>query len=123
MLIVFLSSPYTCRLKQIDCPAALLWGCSSGHLASRGVHDPAGTALTYLRHGAAFVVGNLWDITDRDIDRLSISCMQQIFTNDANNGIKDLSSALISSRDVCKLKWAVGGAPVLYGLPTSFTSI
>jgi len=53
------------KLRKCYCPAALLWGCSSGHLAVRGVHDPSGAALGYLVNGAPYVLANLWDVTDK----------------------------------------------------------
>jgi len=56
-------------------PAAFLWGCSSGRLSRHGVYDPSGPALVYLMRGASWVVANLWDVTDKDIDRLSLHCM------------------------------------------------
>ncbi|KAJ3389091.1 hypothetical protein HDU84_009187 [Entophlyctis sp. JEL0112] len=46
-------------------------GCSSGKLKAPGDFDIAGTALNYLMGGSPAVVGNLWDVTDRDIDRFS----------------------------------------------------
>jgi separase len=55
--------------------SVVLMGCSSGKLQSvngrvRTMHyEPEGIALTYLLSGAPCVVGNLWDVTDRDIDR------------------------------------------------------
>lgn len=64
------------------CKASLiLMGCSSGRLVSinqKGTKsfeeqplffDPEGIALSYLCAGAPCVVGNLWDVTDHDIDR------------------------------------------------------
>lgn len=64
------------------CNASLiLMGCSSGRLVSINqkdsqsleqlpLHfDPEGIALSYLCAGAPCVVGNLWDVTDHDIDR------------------------------------------------------
>ena len=60
----------------------VLMGCSSGKLHSVNTpkenpfdfthtmhYEPEGIALTYLYAGAPCVVGNLWDVTDRDIDR------------------------------------------------------
>ena len=57
-------------------------GCSSGKLQSVNTpkenssgydytmhYEPEGIALSYLYAGAPCVVGNLWDVTDRDIDR------------------------------------------------------
>ncbi len=59
----------------------LLMGCSSGKLVSINrkysnsieetplYYEPEGVALSYLCAGAPCVVGNLWDVTDNDIDR------------------------------------------------------
>ncbi len=58
----------------------ILMGCSSGallsvnqqngHAMDTDIHfEPEGLALSYLCAGAPCVVSNLWDVTDRDIDR------------------------------------------------------
>lgn len=60
----------------------VLMGCSSGKLRSVNMpkeyssehelimhYEPEGIALSYLYAGAPCVVANLWDVTDRDIDR------------------------------------------------------
>ena len=55
-------------------PAALLMGCSSGRLRTeRGATGNAcvGPVATYAAHGSPCVVVNLWDVTDRDIDRFT----------------------------------------------------
>jgi separase len=107
----------TSQLKKFShCPSALLWGCSSGRLTPQGVFDPSGPALNYLLAGAPFVVGNLWDVTDKDIDKLSLECMRLLLDEEEN-----VASALASSRKVCKLKFAVGCAPVVYGIPIKFS--
>ena len=62
--------------------SVILMGCSSGKLISVNTpkvnpstydftmhYEPEGIALSYLYAGAPCVVGNLWDVTDRDIDR------------------------------------------------------
>lgn len=61
--------------------SVMLMGCSSGRLESvnrKGSEstahqpiffEPEGMALSYLLAGAPCVVGNLWDVTDHDIDR------------------------------------------------------
>ncbi len=112
------------RLKKCHSPAAMLWGCSSGRLAVHGLHDPAGVALQYLVWGAPFVLGNLWDVTDKDIDKLSVKCMDTLFSSTSARattaGIDDtvtVPAALAASRGVCKMAYAVGSAPVMYGLP------
>ncbi|KAK9798929.1 hypothetical protein WJX73_002780 [Symbiochloris irregularis] len=53
------------------CAAGLLMGCSSGRLHKSGTCEAAGPALAYLLAGAPATVANLWDVTDRDIDRFS----------------------------------------------------
>jgi separase len=90
-----------------------------------------GTSISYLLGGAPFVIGNLWDVTDKDIDKLSIQCMSSVFDN-SDDGVSEgnqdcdkisvdtvisVSKSLSLSRGVCKLKAAVGFAPVMYGLP------
>jgi separase len=35
--------------------------------------------VSYLLGGADYVVANLWDVTDKDIDKLSIECMKIYF--------------------------------------------
>jgi hypothetical protein len=59
----------------------ILMGCSSGKLESVNrkasaslenfpiYYEPEGITLSYLMAGAPCVVGNLWDVTDHDIDR------------------------------------------------------
>lgn len=61
--------------------SVILMGCSSGRLVSVNRKDsetleqlplyfePEGIALSYLCAGSPCVVGNLWDVTDHDIDR------------------------------------------------------
>ena len=111
------------RLKKSHCPAAMLWGCSSGRLALQGVHDPTGVALQYLIRGSPFVLGNLWDVTDKDIDKLSVACMSSLFDKRSLRGDNRVAvaEALAASRAVCKMMYAVGSAPVMYGLPLAIT--
>ena len=118
------------------CPAALLWGCSSGKLQVRGIHDAVGTALYYLMAGAPFVVGNLWDVTDKDIDSICMAHMRCLLSGAEQVGnnvspqphsiasITDtpaphVAMALIGARDECRMRNAVGAAPVVYGIPTT----
>lgn len=44
-------------------------GCSSGSLSLNGCYIPQGTPLSYLLAGSPVIVANLWDVTDKDIDR------------------------------------------------------
>ena len=71
------------KCSSRECKSSvILMGCSSGMLQSVNQKgggteiceekiycEPEGVALSYLCAGAPCVVGNLWDVTDRDIDR------------------------------------------------------
>ena len=147
-------------LSSVHAPASMLWGCSSGKLGLKGKHDPLGPVLVHMLHGAQFVIGNLWDVTDGDIDKLSMECMRLVLpkppsmqsTTAATNNIATtttkkkstkkpiaeqlapsdtstssssadmmmtISESLVQARDICKLKYAVGCAPIVYGFPLS----
>ena len=112
-------SPTPCRSTII------LMGCSSGKLASinrkntdaserAAIHyEPEGIALSYILAGAPCVVGNLWDVTDRDIDRYCMAFMKEFLTE----GGGSLAKCMAEARSSCKMKHIVGLAPVCYGLP------
>jgi hypothetical protein len=109
-------------------PASFLWGCSSVRLKDRGLHEPSGPLLLLLERNSPFVVGNQWDVTDKDIDRLSISCMEDYFgfpkaSESCHKKNPNLSTCLVNSRKVCKLPFAVGSSPIVYGIPFPSVSL
>ncbi|KAK8469090.1 hypothetical protein PHAVU_006G212401 [Phaseolus vulgaris] len=58
------------EIQKLDnCGATLLMGCSSGSLNLPGQYAPQGVPLSYLLAGSPAIVGNLWEVTDKDIDR------------------------------------------------------
>uniref|UniRef100_A0A0D9VLJ6 separase n=1 Tax=Leersia perrieri TaxID=77586 RepID=A0A0D9VLJ6_9ORYZ len=60
------------EIEKLDnCAAALLMGCSSGTLHCKGGYAPQGAPLSYLSAGSPAVIANLWDVSDKDIDRFS----------------------------------------------------
>ena len=73
------------------------------------------------------LVANIWDVTDKDIDKFSQSVFDKLrmTANDvggwrANVTKRDgtsLVAAVAQSRDTCKLKYLTGAAPVVYGIP------
>ena len=67
-------------VEQRSAPrVALLMGCGSGR--SKGVsreYDGWGMATSLLIAGAQSVVGNLWDVTDGEIDRFAIRVLERI---------------------------------------------
>ncbi|XP_068123297.1 separin [Hyperolius riggenbachi] len=104
-------------LQRLECNAAvLLFGCSSAALAVRGDLEGAGIVLKYLMAGCPLVFGNLWDVTDREIDRYTLAFLQGWLK--AGPGAPILKY-LSESRQAPKLKYIVGTAPVAYGLPVA----
>lgn len=65
-------------VKKLDeCAVALLMGCSSGALKDAGEFQPHGMVLAYLLGGSAAVVANLWDVTDKDIDKFCKKVLEE----------------------------------------------
>ncbi|XP_014674242.1 PREDICTED: uncharacterized protein LOC106814439 [Priapulus caudatus] len=102
-------------IQRIDCRAvALLMGCSSGRLAVAGQLDACGMVLNYLIAGCPCIVANLWDVTDRDIDRFLEKLLRCWLPSDGRTTVLQHMS---EARGSCKLKHMIGAAPVVYGLP------
>ncbi|KAF9970421.1 hypothetical protein BGZ73_006866 [Actinomortierella ambigua] len=132
------------QLLPTRCAVSLLLGCSSGLLTSKGEFDPYGNVLNYILAGCPTVVANLWDVTDKDIDRFS----KAMFTawgldNNRTMGSKrqkqkqkqplqeepegqqeqqqqqrlSIVEAVKVARGECKMPYLVGAAPVVYGIP------
>ena len=75
------------------------------------------------------LVANLWDVTDKDIDKFSQSVFDKLrlTPTDVNKWSEpakephasplSLVASVAQSRDSCKLKYLTGAAPVVYGIP------
>lgn len=73
------------------------------------------------------LVANMWDVTDRDIDKFSQSVFDKLNMNASDVGKWQASraesegvslvAAVATARDSCKLKYLTGAAPVVYGIP------
>lgn len=61
-------------------------------------------------------LGNLWDVTDRDIDRYTEALLQGWLG--AGPGAA-LLYYVSQARQAPRLKYLIGAAPVAYGLPVS----
>ncbi|XP_010540470.1 PREDICTED: separase isoform X2 [Tarenaya hassleriana] len=59
-----------------NCAATFLMGCSSGSLWLKGCYIPQGIPLSYLLASSPAIVANLWDVTDRDIDRFGKAMLE-----------------------------------------------
>lgn len=95
---------------------SLLLGCSSAALKDNHLLEPSGTVFSYLIGGCPMVVGNLWDVTDKDIDKFTLA-MFEGWGLTGGKAPGTICDAVRVSRDECKLKYLNGAAPVVYGLP------
>ena len=71
------------------------------------------------------LVACLWDVTDNELDKFARSVFDTLrldarsvnsWSQSGNDGTS-LVTAVGQSRDVCKLKFLTGAAPVVYGIP------
>lgn len=92
---------------------SLLIGCSSGKMRCMGTADPEGNPIAYCKANAPFIVCNLWDVTDKDIDAFTIKLLNRLVSENEHS-LDDVASMVMSSRDECSLKFINGAAPVLY---------
>lgn len=142
------------------CAVTFLWGCSSGTLRARGQFDAEGTPWNYLMAGwyvhiaavgwraqvadfnfatwghercSPTLVANLWDVTDKDIDKVTRftferSGLRPFSQADASGDEAatakatrespvSIAQAVAEARDCCRMNYLNGAAPVVYGLP------
>ncbi|KAF8139773.1 peptidase family C50-domain-containing protein [Boletus edulis] len=90
------------------CAATMLWGCSSGALREMGEFDRIGTPYNYMVAGCPTLVANLWDVTDRDVDKFTQGVFDQLGLGREGTGQggegTSVVTAVARSREVCKLK-------------------
>jgi len=105
-------------------------GCSSVLLEGNGDFDPSGLALSYLMADSPATVGNLWAVTDKDVDTVTCKLLSQWLdaTRDSTQN-KDIRSRISSvslldcipsARQKCKLEYLNGASLVHYGFPVYF---
>lgn len=134
-------------IRKLDkCAVTMLMGCSSAKMTECGVYEPYGMPWNYINGGSPAVVGTLWDVTDRDIDRFAMEMMVdwglvehhdlpqakaktgKKKTDSGSDGRKkrcatqqrgevSLDQAVAHARDACLLRYLNGAAPVMYGIP------
>lgn len=69
------------------------------------------------------LIANIWDVTDRDIDKFAQSVFDKLRITKVDvdrwdgEGGTSVIAAVAQSRDSCKLKYLTGAAPVVYGIP------
>ncbi|EPE03155.1 separin [Ophiostoma piceae UAMH 11346] len=123
--------------------AALLMGCSSAGLNYNGEFELHGTVWDYMLAGCPAVVGTLWDVTDKDIDRYASQAFEQwglvpegAFDEKASKkssssssskrsgsttrpsaGKSSLVEALVRARDAPRFRYLTAAAVCVYGIP------
>lgn len=76
------------EIQKLDrCAATLLMGCSSGSLFLNGSYTPKGAPLYYLYAGSPAIISNLWDVTDKDIDRFGKAMLEAWLTARSNTSV------------------------------------
>lgn len=108
-------------------------GCSSGTLHCKGSYAPHGAPLSYLLGGSPAVLANLWDVTDKDIDRFSKALLNSWLREDSADEKKcsqcsqvkrcscsqrRIASNLSEARSAFRIPLLIGASPVCYGVPT-----
>ena len=82
-----------------------------------------------LHSGCPVAVANLWDVTDRDIDRFSQAVLGNWLGEDTEKVTSKqqlcagqsvcVSTSITNSRSACRLTSLIGAAPICYGIPVS----
>ncbi|KAI2630901.1 peptidase family C50-domain-containing protein [Hypoxylon sp. NC1633] len=116
---------------------ALLMGCSSASLADVGRFECHGPVWNYMLAGCPAVVGTLWDVTDRDIDRFAAAVFEGWGLFAAGSfaekgmgfqkgegevmellrGSTSLVEAVAWARDACRFRYLTAAAVCVYGIP------
>lgn len=97
-------------------PPALLIGCASTLVQNHHRYEPLLNVHAWLAGGSPMVLGMLWDVTDTDIDDFSREILDRCV-----KGPKSVTEAVSAARNVCRLRYLNGAAPVVHGLPLHFT--
>ncbi|PON26363.1 hypothetical protein TGAM01_v204839 [Trichoderma gamsii] len=82
-------------------PATFLMGCSSAALTDAGEFECYGPVWNYMMSGCPAVVGTLWDVTDRDIDRFAGRTFEEwgLFARGTFDGATSKGKGKAKSRD------------------------
>lgn len=73
-------------------------------------------------------MANLWDVTDKDIDKLTRATFEKSGFHAFGTGLEEkegkvkampvsIPQAVAKARDCCRMRFLNGAAPVVYGIP------
>lgn len=109
--------------------AVWMMGCESAKMTDHADFDPSGMVVTYMLSGCPSVVGNLWAVTTKDLDKATVSMLnwlksdhETVEASKAPSSDSQLSSttildAILKARQSCKLQFINAAALISYGLP------
>jgi separase len=63
------------------------------------------------------MVANLWDVTDKDIDRFLACLLSSWLSDKGSSHPRTLLDVIPKARAACRLPYLIGAAPVVYGFP------
>lgn len=96
----------------------ILMGCSSGKINLTSPSFVAeGIVKAYLNIGASIVICCQWDVSDKDIDRFTLSLVEELM----RTSNRSIQSCILRAKNACRLKHAVGSSIFCYGSPTYTT--
>lgn len=136
-------------IKKLDkCATTFLMGCSSATLTDVGEFMPYGPPMSYMMAGCPAVVGTLWDVTDKDIDRFAKSTFEHwgLYGKDVPVAVEkvpktpgrgrrrveepagvpaeeekvSLVGAVAKGKKACNFRYLTAAAVVVYGVPVYF---
>lgn len=102
------------RIQKLErCANVILMGCSSARTQGGALnYDGYGSHTDYAMAGCPLLIGNLWDVADRDINRFCKEFLARVFDHH-----QPVGQAMADARGACVLRYCTGAAPVIYGLP------
>ncbi|KAH9386856.1 uncharacterized protein NEMAJ01_1752 [Nematocida major] len=99
-------------MEKTRCKSIFLFGCSSAKISAFPMYNTHSTCISYMHIPIVKnVIGALWDVTDKDLDLVSVGVMDAV-----KNQKELLSVALNRLKRQCKLKYLNGAALVIYGI-------
>ncbi|KAF7683070.1 Separin [Astathelohania contejeani] len=109
-------------IKQSCGGIKFFFGCSSAKLFCTENFKRDGVVLKYFEEYLScknerlpLILGCLWDVTDKDIDRFTVGFLDDLMDNKKMQCVANL---VMERRKEFKLKYLNGAAVVVYGLPT-----
>lgn len=111
-------------------PLALLMGCSTARMQGNQKMESYGLPFAYLTAGIPCMVGCLWDVTDRDIDRFAWALLRWAAKAAAGNPAGSeavaietnlysgltIGECIAAARLTCRLRYLTAFAAVFYGV-------